>query len=346
MNFHDGCPYKELAVSKLILQELYIENERSDYYYAPIITDILKKCKDTLQAFSCNALIDLSPLNNSKTLKKLGIEICINEASLDTIKSFKNLQDLSTLDQLIVDQFKNRNSLKIFRFKESFIKTEIKALPESVKSVHFPQQNGMNAIQTFLEMNLQIKEVSTPIQYWHEAAYLLEMFKLIKFNFSCSQNLFSFSKDFAYLHQEISPATEPDHRLYELLFQRVPDQCNLAVTYALIAAEDGRDVDLLHYSQKCPQQMFGFVSSLEKLQSFLEVQFKQSHFEKVFSCHIAKDNDELLRIIVSKYDEVFQLGGNVEKTIAALKGMTKQEKEAMKRERYFQCCRENWQSSL
>ncbi|TNV83230.1 hypothetical protein FGO68_gene6975 [Halteria grandinella] len=70
-----------------------------------------------------------------------------------------------------------------------------------------------------------------------------------------------------------------------------------------------------------------------------------SHFEKVYYHHFNKiDDNEYLRVIVSTYDEVFQLGGNVESTITILKRLKREERENMDRERYFSHCRDNWKA--
>ncbi|TNV71744.1 hypothetical protein FGO68_gene9969 [Halteria grandinella] len=68
---------------------------------------------------------------------------------------------------------------------------------------------------------------------------------------------------------------------------------------------------------------------------------ESDYFERVFSRQISIDDDEYLLIIVTAYDEVFQLQADIHKTVEMLKAMD-WKKGYPKRERFFHHCRNNW----
>ncbi|TNV83445.1 hypothetical protein FGO68_gene2222 [Halteria grandinella] len=86
--------YQELIVDKLSLQELS--------YDGPLISDILKKSKDTLRSLTCGDTVDLSPLRDSSQLRILRIEGDNSSGNFEVICTFSNLEELETSDQQLI----------------------------------------------------------------------------------------------------------------------------------------------------------------------------------------------------------------------------------------------------
>ncbi|TNV83645.1 hypothetical protein FGO68_gene10500 [Halteria grandinella] len=347
-----SCIYSALAAERLVLQELLIENANESFI--PIVSDILKKSKDTLCSLKCSENIVLSNLRNSKVLKQLVLYKCANDANLEIIGTFSNLEVLSTDDERIVKKFIAGSKLKIFTYMESLSKSEIKILPQSVTIVYI-YGNDFNSIRVFLEQNPALREVNTALANWHEAAYLFGMFKYVKFNFGITTRLFTFHQSYVYLHPEsklLTPtATEPDHIVYELLYQRLTHKIKLFWPYCKALTDMPEVGEYLAISEP---QMIDLISSFKEFQYCLISRtrpkiekLEASHFDKVFNFQIVQFSDyEYLRIILSTYDEVFKLGGNIDQQIKVVQGMTQQERQTINRLRFFEHCRQNWQSPL
>ncbi|TNV83101.1 hypothetical protein FGO68_gene13980 [Halteria grandinella] len=348
--------YKSLAVEKLFLQELTISNSNDSFI--PLITNILNKCKSTLRSLKCEDNTDLNPLRNSKSLNHLELKRCINDTNLEVLESFQYLIDLATLDERIVNLYKQSQNLKTFRFMELLDESVIKVLPSSVTTVYLQDRISFNdSIVGFLKQNLSIKEVKgglakdTGLQYTHEAAYLIDMFKHIKFNFLPTKGCFSFSQSYTYLHPEHKqvsiPAEKPDHIIYELLFQRLDNKSILFTPY-FKAINDKEVPDyLVNSPPKMLDQMANFNEFNRCIENLLKSKLFPKHFDKVFNYQLVQSvDDEYLRIIVSTYDEVFQLGGNINQAITIIKGMTQREKQQIKRQSYFDHCKQNWETPL
>ncbi|TNV83283.1 hypothetical protein FGO68_gene5398 [Halteria grandinella] len=338
-----NCKYQQLKVEKLSLQELIIYG--NDDTSILLISDILNKSKDTLSSLSCNAKVDLSPLRNSTLLRKLKIVGYIfnsYDATLEVIRTFNNLQELQTRDDRVLLQFSKSQTLKTLRWGDTL--NEINDLPQSVTKVISTECNTFDEVKQFLEKNPFVKEVET-IVYDYTAAQLLDKFKHVKFNFNINNSFFTFKQCYTYLHPECKQigiqGSEPDHQLYELLFNRIDDKKKVLQPYLTAIKRDIENI------MDAPPEM------MEQLQTFNEFknclrkdELDSSYFEKVFNKQISINDDEYLRIVVSAHDEVFQLQADVCKTVTMLQAMTDEEKKSLKREKFFHHCTQNWLQPL
>ncbi|TNV83157.1 hypothetical protein FGO68_gene594 [Halteria grandinella] len=353
------CSYQALAVKNLCLQELTIRYNNGDNS-KNLISDILNKCKDTLRSLNCPTKIDLSPLRNSKQLKQLNIGGNINQANLEVIMTFENLEDLKILiDNEIIDLFKLSQTLKTLRLMSVKNGEQILILPESVTTVQLDYWNDkFELIQEFLEQNPFVLELNVSLYYKHYVAYLLDSFKHLKFNFIDSRKrlsrFFTFNQSYLFIHPEIKqiaiPASERDHLVYELLFQRLSDKRQVYRPYYKdVDNYESEDIQTLEQS---PDKMQNQLSSFHEFKQILPIlNGKQSiggsAFYKIFNKQIVQSSDyEYLHIIVSAYDEVFRLGTNIDQTVTILKGMSEQERKSIKRERFFAHCKQQWKSPL
>ncbi|TNV74666.1 hypothetical protein FGO68_gene12051 [Halteria grandinella] len=333
------CKYKQLKVEKLSLQELIIG--WADDSSIPLKSDILSKSKHTLSSLSCNDIVDLSPLRNSTQLRTLIIEGNIDEAHLDVIRTFNNLQELQTWENRVLAELSKSQKFQTLRWNSYLI--EIDDLPQSVTKVLTFGITTFEQANQFLEKNPFVKELGIHVDDY-TAAQLFDKFKHVKFNFQIYQSLFTFKQCYTYLHPEYKqigiPGSEPDHQLYELLFNWVDDKQKVLDPY-LMAAGNSENI------KDAPPEM------MEQLQTFNEFancnrkdELDFDYFESVFNEQISINDDEYLRIIVSAYDQVFQLLADVDKTVTMLKSLSNQERKTLKRERFFYHCRHNWMSPL
>ncbi|TNV83043.1 hypothetical protein FGO68_gene12572 [Halteria grandinella] len=353
-NLDHNFNLRVLAVEKLYLRELIISN--TDYTYNPWISDVLKKSKDTLRSLTCDGSVDLSSLLHSDELRQLNITgDCryINDANIEVIGTLLKLEDLSTDIQSIVDMFQQGEKLKLFRFAMDLQYSNIQVIPKSVLTVHLlNQENTFNCIKLFLEQNQSVREVTTGLQYWHEIAFVLDKFKQIKFNFiDSNRNIFSFNQSYAYLHPEcqlpVYSASQPDHIIYELLFQRITDKQKLFRPYFKAVYQEEEATYLMESPPKIIDQLSTFnefqhclISLSDKFNEKLEAY----RFDRVFNYQL--NDHRNLRIILSTYDEVFQLGGNIDQAVTMVKEMTKDQRKRIKRQSYFEHCKQNWKQPL
>ncbi|TNV83339.1 hypothetical protein FGO68_gene8412 [Halteria grandinella] len=344
------CKNQELKVEKLSLKELIVDTSNSwGLVYdsnIPLISDIIKKSKDTLSYLSCDGKVDLSSLRNSTQLRTLMIiGFTIDDANLNVILTFTNLEELGTHDKRIVAQFNESQTLK--KLWWSNIDGGIDDLPQSVTKVITYQLNTFDQVKQFLEKNPFVKELELYVSN-HVAAQLLDKFKHIKFNFNIGQNFFTFQQLYTYLHPECMqiciPGSEPDHQLYELLFSRIHDKEMVLYPY-LMAADQGFDYD--KNIKDAPPEMFEQLQTFNEFKNCLRKdELDSSYFERVFNLQLSTGVDEYLLIIVSAYDEVFQLSADIDKTVTILMAMNWRKREFLKRERFFHHCRHNWMEPL
>ncbi|TNV82756.1 hypothetical protein FGO68_gene11752 [Halteria grandinella] len=329
------CKYQQLKVEKLPLQELIIRYY--DISSLPLISDILNKSKHTLSSLQFKGNVDLSSLRNSTQLRKLKIDENIGDANLEIIRTFNNLQELETEDKKVLHKFSKSQILQTLRWNKTF--NLIDDLPQSVTKVILRSLRSIDQVKQFLEKNPFVKEVET-IVYDYTAAQLLDKFKHVKFNFHFRDNVLTFKQVYTNLHPEYKqigiPGSEPDHVLYELLLNWVDDKQKVQDPYLAAA----RDIDCI---LDAPYEM------MEQLQTFNEFkrclrkeELDSSYFESVFNRQMNTDDYEYMRIIVSAYDEAFQLQADVVKTVIILKAMDRKKRTTLKRERFFHHCRHNW----
>ncbi|TNV83234.1 hypothetical protein FGO68_gene4072 [Halteria grandinella] len=338
--FNPGnCQYQQLQVEKLSLQELIIDRTEDSSY--PLISDILNKSKHTLSLLSCNAEIDLSPLRNSTQLRTLRLYKNIDDANLEVIKTFNNLQELQTKDKKVLLQFSKSQTLKTLRWAKTL--NYINDLPQSVtKVISTSCQNKFDQIKQFLEKNPFVKELEISVQGL-AAGQLPDKYKHVKFNFiQIYQSSFTFKQCKTYLHhpeckQICIPRSEPDHILYELLFSRTVYKDWVLDPYLKVA-------DISNWISEAPPEMIKWLSTFNEFKNCLRKDnLDSSYFEKVFNKQIEFNfTSEHLSFIVSGYNEVFQLSADIHKTVTMLKAMTDQQKETLKRERFFHHCKNNW----
>ncbi|TNV83711.1 hypothetical protein FGO68_gene812 [Halteria grandinella] len=351
---HGDCNYQQLAVEKLFLQEIIISYARD--LYVPLISDILKKSKDTLRLLKYDGEIDLSPLRNSKVLRQLYIEGDISDANLEVIGTFQNLQDLASEDMRILELLQNFKSLKKFKIKGELGENIIEALPQTIQTLDIQYFKSLEMIKLLLQHNPILNEITSKIISKEDIAYLLYEFKNIKFNINlnATMNLLTFNQAYVILHPEIGlpplPASEPDHAVYDLLFQRLTNK--FALFWPYIQQIGPNDKFEAQYLANCSPKMIDKISTFKEFQHCLiniaNNKIKTfSHFDQVFNNQISMStNQDYLHIIVSAYDEVFQLGANIDKAVAKLKGMTADQRKKIKRQSFFNHCRSNWMSPL
>ncbi|TNV83329.1 hypothetical protein FGO68_gene15782 [Halteria grandinella] len=333
--FFDGCKLSRIDVSATCLQDFQIGVDRG--HWGPLIKDILEKSKETLQSLGYDGNID--SLRNSKILKKYKCRF-----AKDIDQSFQNLKSL-TCEQIIG------------------------SLPESLETIHLQVENkSVENIADQIQQNPKINKVTLGMYYKHSAAYFLEAFKHIKLNFkqlrngqNSIQSIFTFHQAIAYLHPEYEKqihevTTDPDHIVYELLFQRLTNKSKLLSPYIEAVYYDYEP--LAEYMVHSPSRMLDQLAYFDEFQGCLGNMAdlgNSQHFEKLYPYHFQKvfnsqlkdiDDEEYLLIIVSTYDEVFELGGNITQTINMLKGMTQEQRQTLKRRQYFYHCKENWKNSL
>ncbi|TNV82993.1 hypothetical protein FGO68_gene3749 [Halteria grandinella] len=348
-SFYD-LPIKELTVNTIGIEELEIYVSCDASWVTQMVNQILLKNKDTLKSIKCSHAFDFSNLKNSKCIRKLDISKCSDD-SLNIIDSLQNLQELSTKNNRIVQRFKQSKTLEKFEFKDCLRKSSIKVLPESIKIVTLNGSNEFNSVKEFLDNNPQVKEITLTIDLMHQIAYLLHDYKHIKFNFLGDTNLFTMHQLYAYLHPlyikpQPQPAEEPDKRVYELLFQRLTDKQQLFQPYveAVISKYEMSVHDQL---VDCPKRLLDQLAYFEEFEACIcnaptnVKKFDASHFEQAFKNQLDYLDEENLLILMSTYDEVFQLGSNAEHMLAVLKGMNKTQRKKMTKQSFFQMCRRN-----
>ncbi|TNV73678.1 hypothetical protein FGO68_gene10084 [Halteria grandinella] len=332
--------YQELIVEKLYLQELV-----TDSLCCPFLSEILKKSKDTLRSLKCRDTVDLSPLRQSTQLRILRIhEGDINYENLEVIRTFSNLEELETSDQKLISLFKESKALKTLNYKGQVNAKLFDNFPQSVTTLSVNDPVTFNQVKKFLEENPFVKELTIGL-YEHEAAALLNLFKHVKFNFTFFHPyLFTFSQWYSYLHPEYKqigmPGSEPDHVLYELLFKRIKDKQMMFEPY--LEAAGKRVYQLRDQILNAPPEMMEQLSTFNEFKNCLRKDNLESvYFESVFKEQLSTDDDEYLLIIVSAYDEIFQLQADIHKTVEMLKAMGWKQ-GYIKRERFFHHCRHNW----
>ncbi|TNV85631.1 hypothetical protein FGO68_gene16041 [Halteria grandinella] len=350
--YGSACQYQELAVTSLNLQEIIIIDQENSWM--PLIKDILKKSKDTLHSLECNGSYDISPLKHSKTLRKLAVWKHALDGTRVVIRSLQNLEELSAIHDYVVQDSKGNENLQTFRFFNIGSFYPIILLPQTTKVYMLSTQNSLQNILWFLKMNPQIKELTARLSDTNQAI-LIEMYPQIKFKFIHDSRLFSLKQEYAYLHPENNQAvaqvaTEPDHRVYELLFQRFNDKEMFFRPYIKAVHKSWQDkVKGLAQSSK---KMLNLISSFDSFQTCLKnysqskiQKLDASHFEQIFQLQRAElEFEDNVRAFVSAYDEAFQLGGNVENTISIIMEMKREYWEKLTRDTYFENCRDNWRS--
>ncbi|TNV83433.1 hypothetical protein FGO68_gene3584 [Halteria grandinella] len=165
----------------------------------------------------------------------------------------------------------------------------------------------------------------------------------VKFNFDFIVSFFSFKQCYTYLHPECKqfgiPSSEPDHVLYELLFSRIDDKMKVLYPYFNAVDLKSRQYEL----KTAPPELIEQLSTFNEFKDFLrKYKLGLSYIERVFYWQMDTDDDEYLRIIVSAYDEVFQLSADIDQTVIMIKAMTDQERKTLLRERFFYHCKHNW----
>ncbi|TNV83495.1 hypothetical protein FGO68_gene10285 [Halteria grandinella] len=348
-NYEEDCIYQELKVEKLQLQELIIDID--DDIRIPLVSDIVKKSKDTLSSLKCTANSDLSQLRNSTALKILRIGRNIDDVNLEVFRTFDNLEELETVDQMIVSQFNSCQSLKKI-ISNGYLYQQFD-FPQSVTTMSIYFGSTLNKITEFLERNPFVKEIEARVKN-NEAAQLLEKFQHVKFCFDFDRmQFFSFKKCYDYLNPECKqigiPASEPDHILYDLLFKRLPQRESLLVPYLKADLIKGYYTnELIESIRNISPEWMEQLSSFNEFKNCLrQDKLDAAYFDKVFNHQITNSTDaQYLHIIVSAYDEVFKLQADIQKTVIILKAMTSQERKSIKRETFFHQCRNNWMQPL
>ncbi|TNV83255.1 hypothetical protein FGO68_gene7554 [Halteria grandinella] len=338
-----NCEYQKLQVERLQLQELII-NDLHDSSI-PLISDILNKSKDTLSLLSCDGKVDLSPLWNSTILRKLIIDANMNDANLFVIQTFSNLEELQTGDNGTLAKFNNCQRLKTLRWNQSINK--IDDLPLSVTTLISLEVNTFDQVKQLIEKNSQVKKLEIKVSNI-AAAQLLDKFKNAEIIFDLNRSLFSFRQLYTYLHPECKqigiPASEPNHVLYELLFSRIHDKMKVLLPFLRAAQQPNSFNDIID----APPEMIEYLATFNGFKNSLKYLSKLGsvYFEYVFNEHMSVIDDEYMRIIVSAYDEVFHLQTDIDKTVAMLRGISDKDRKLLKREQFFQHCRNNWMEPL
>ncbi|TNV83307.1 hypothetical protein FGO68_gene14314 [Halteria grandinella] len=333
--------YQELVVEKLYLQELII----SCYKDRPLLQDIFKKSKDTLRSLKCWGTVNLSPLRESTQLRILRIKGDINHENFEVIRTFSNLKELETSDQELIGLFKESKALKTVNYKGQINEKLFDNFPQSLTTLSVNQYVLYDQVKEFIEENPLVKELTKILLYTNEAAALLNQFKHVKFNFTFDNpSMFTFSQYYCYLHPQCKqigmPASEPDHVLYELLFKRIEDKDMLLGPYLWAARNEGHR--LIYCITSVPTELMECLSTFNEFKNCLRIDSLDSdYFESVFNWQMYPHDDEYLRIIVTAYDEAFQLQADIDNTVTMLKGM-EWEMRSLKREGFFHHCRHNW----
>ncbi|TNV83571.1 hypothetical protein FGO68_gene16951 [Halteria grandinella] len=227
------------------------------------------------------------------------------------------------------------------------------ALPQSVTTVRIKNSDNLNSLILFLDKNPSVKYVTTDLKYKFEAAILIDKYRHIyfNFNFSFAKDYSSFKSVYGYLHPECKQkgisSSEPDHILYELLFHRLSDKFELLLSYF-----DRSDECKRILRERSPE-FIDSLSTFEEAKLFIEnksnhkIRENESYYDRVFQNQITQNqDDQYLRIILTVYDEVFQLGGNIDQALVGIKLMSQEQRKNLKREEYFKRCKNNWQLSV
>ncbi|TNV83331.1 hypothetical protein FGO68_gene4069 [Halteria grandinella] len=341
-----------------------------------LIGEVLSKCiytLTTLRLQNCSKF-SLFALRDSKILKQLKIVDCNEIEGKEVIATLSNLEELDTNDLSIIQAVKAITTLKRLTINSKYNSSYSDVIPPSVKSVYLTEEIEFQSVFELLEKNIQIREVTISMfSQGYQVALLQHTFKHVKFTYLYSSGYecedspdpFTFRQAFNLVNpkiqQPVSPSN-PDHRLYELLVQRLKNPKHIYEPYllALCALRDSETLMRVnqvfaHFDQRMLhliETFSEFEQCLKKLETYKG--FKSysknyiTYFDDVFECQMVYNfNDEYLRIIVSSYDEAFELGGNVEETITRIKIMSDQERFeiAQDRDRYFDLCRANWQQN-
>ncbi|TNV83515.1 hypothetical protein FGO68_gene16800 [Halteria grandinella] len=348
MSFYE---YQELIIEKLSLQELVISDFYEEFHF---LSDIFKKSKDTLCSLTCRDTVDLSPLRDSTQLRILRIRLLknISYGNFEIIRTFSNLEELQTGDQKLISLFKESQALKTIIYdyarRGRGYEKLFDCFPQSVTTLSVNNRVTFDQVKEFLEENPFVKELTIKLST-HEAAALLNLFKHVKFNFTIDHpSLFRFSQCYSYLHpqckQIVIPGSEPDHVLYERLFERIDDKRMLLEPYLQVTGKwNYESMELIETIPNAPPEFMKYLATFNEFKNCLRIDNLDSHyFERVFNYQMSTYDDEYLRIIVTAYDEVFQLQADIHNTVTILMGMTWEQRSTLKRERFFHHCRNNW----
>ncbi|TNV82950.1 hypothetical protein FGO68_gene359 [Halteria grandinella] len=342
-----NCNYQALSVEKLQLVNLTVSYYNSTF--EDILQDILKKSKASLRYLYCGGSVNLAPLMNSKELRELKLEGDISDENLQLIRTFYNLEALKIYDNRVTNISDISQKLKTFEFTGKLDDKNIITLPQSVTTVQLGSSNTLSNLKLFLDQNPFVIDVTINLRQRYEAAILLQKYGHFNFNFlHSSTDSSSFKSVYRYLHPECKQqgisSSEPDHILYELLFQRLTKKFELLMPY--FVRSDNCEIIL----RESPPQFIDSLSTFQEAQYCIEkinrrqISEIKGYYDKVFQKQITQnDDDEYLRIILTAYDEVFQLGGNIDQALVGIKTMSQEQRKIFKRKEYFNRCKNNWQ---
>ncbi|TNV83344.1 hypothetical protein FGO68_gene6072 [Halteria grandinella] len=309
------------------------------------------KCKDTLLSLTCSGKQDLSPLRDSTQLRKLKLKGDISYGNFNVIRTFSNLEELETNNYKLISLFKESQALKTLIYNNhSRARNNARSFdffPQSVTKLSLERATTFDQVKIFLEKNPFLKELTIQLPIY-EVAALTNLFKHVKFTFIINRNFFTFSQCYICLHPECKqigiPGSEPDHVLYELLFKRIADKRMLFEPYLKAAWNWRFELSKLKKTiLNAPPEMMECLSTFNEFKNFLRIEKQDSdYFENLFYFQMSTDDDEYLRIIVTAYDEVFQLQADIHNTVTILKAMGWKKRRTLKRERFFDHCRHNW----
>ncbi|TNV83619.1 hypothetical protein FGO68_gene7672 [Halteria grandinella] len=351
----EKCNYQTLQTKKLQLTRLTIKNYHSTQ--DALIDDVLKKCKATLSYLDCSGSIDLTPLINSRQLRKLRLGGNISDGNLKQIKTFFNLKALNICDKRVTQISKQQRRYMNYRTYYGTLLypfgdinnpngENIIVLPQSVTTIEIHKSASLSALQKFLDMNPFVSDATICLQYQHEAAMLLARYRHVQFSFSFEDRLsFTFEQAYSYLHPEYKQkkrkcSCNPGHILYQLLFQRLSDKNQLIKAYCHHYLDD---FDLKHLLKEGPPEFIDSLSTFHMAMPFFQKidyyikYFNGNDFDKIFQNLITQndDDDEYLRIILTTSDEVFQARASIDDAFDSIKAMTREQRKSFKITEYF-----------
>ncbi|TNV83729.1 hypothetical protein FGO68_gene4112 [Halteria grandinella] len=157
-------------------------------------------------------------------------------AEVGHIARIQNLQH--QISYTLFAQFENKNLKRIALYKVS----KFLDLPDFVSTIELKIKYKFRQLNKLLLRNPHIKEITLYIPYQYiEVASLLQSYSHIKFNFIKfpeffrTDQLYTFEQSLSLIipsNNEPSISTQPDEKLYELLFQRISDPQELYAPYA------------------------------------------------------------------------------------------------------------------
>ncbi|TNV82900.1 hypothetical protein FGO68_gene2580 [Halteria grandinella] len=350
MAIQKNCNYSALSVEKLQLTRLNVCSFKSIFNH--ILSDILKKCKATLRYLECNGSIDLTPLMNSGELRELELFEDTSDANLQLLRTFQNLEALY-IDNIRVTEISDLSQKLMTQEFSRLDDKNIIALPQSVTTVKILSQQKLSSLKLFLDKNPCVKYVTIDLEYTFEAALLIDKYRHIQFNFDFKNTKDSslFTSVYGCLHPEYKQrgisSSDPDHILYELLFQ------SLSVKFEFLMPYVDNQFQCKILLRDSPPQFIDSLSTFEEAKGSIEkinnrkISQIEGYYDKVFQKQITQnDDDEYLSIILTAYDIAFQLGGNIDQALVGIKAMPKEQRKNLKREEYFNKCKNNWQLSV